>query len=203
MVGAGGAGQLVAEKLVALALHQLLQLGLVVPAALLHLLLPLLVQQDAVDQVAGGIHAAIQIDGGEHGLRGVGQNGGAMAASALFLSPAQLQAAAQIQRLRHLVEALLADEGGTAAGQVALRQIGVLCVQVFSGDEAQHGVAQKPQPLVAADAGGAVLVGIGAVVEGGAEQGRIAEGIAQLFFQDFHVVPPEKIRPRGVVFSVL
>ena len=63
-----------------------LQLGLVVPAALLHLLLPLLVQQDAVDQVAGGVHAAIQIDGGEHGLRGVGQNGGTVAAAALFLS---------------------------------------------------------------------------------------------------------------------
>ena len=79
-----------------------------------------------------------------------------MAAAALLLSPAQLQAAAQIQRLCYLVEALLADEGGTAAGQVALRQIGVLCVQVFSGDEAQHGVAQKLQPLVAADAGGAL-----------------------------------------------
>ena len=110
---------------------------------------------------------------------------------------------AQGQRLGYLVQALLADQRRTDAGQVALRQVGVLFIQMLGGDEAQHRVAQKFQPLVAGDVRAAMLVGIGAVVQGRLQQRRVAERIAQLLFQCFHTsVSFEKIRPVRVVFFV-
>ena len=133
-----------------------------------------------MDQVAGGVHAAIQIDGGEYGFRGVRQNGWTLPPAALLLASAQQQMAAQLQRLRHLIEAVLTDKRGADAGQIALRQVGVLPVQVLGGDKAQHRVPQKLQPLVAGDMLSPVLVGIGAVVQRPLQQRRVTEGVAQL-----------------------
>lgn len=79
------------------------------------------------------------------------------------------------------MQALLTHQGGADAGQVALRQLRVLFEQVLGGHKAQHGVAQKLQTLVAAYPLAAVLVGVGAVVQGGTEQLRVTEGVAQLF----------------------
>ena len=139
-----------------------------------------------MDQVAGGIYPAVQIDGGEHGLRGVCQNGRALTSAAQLLTVAQLQVLAQLQILGHLVQALLAHQCGADAGQIALRQVGVLGVQVLRRHEAQHRIAQKLQTFVAGDAPGAVLVGVGAVVQGVFQQRGAAEGIAQLCLQCLH-----------------
>ena len=203
MVGARGPRQLIVQHLAASALDQLLQLRLIVPAALLHHLLTLLVQQDAVDEVAGGVHPAVQIHGGKYGLGGVGQYGGPAAAAALLLALAQQQIIAQVQGLGHLVQALLTHQGGADAGQVALRQLRVLFEQVLGGHKAQHGVAQEFQALVAAYTLAAVLVGVGAVVQGGTEQLRVAEGVAQLFFQFFHRNLLKKYGPAGPYFLSL
>lgn len=76
----------VGQLLTGLPLDVLLEQGLVVPAALLHHLFPLHVQQNAVDQLRRGGNAAVQIHGGEHSLGCIRQNGGPMAAAAGFLA---------------------------------------------------------------------------------------------------------------------
>ena len=101
------------------------------------------------------------------------------------------------------MQALLTHQGGTDAGQVALRQLRVLFEQVLGGHKAQHGIAQEFQALVAAYALAAVLVGVGAVVQGGTEQLRVAEGVAQLFFQFFHRNLLKKYGPAGPYFLSL
>ena len=183
MVRAGGADHLVVQRLVAAALDQLLKLRLIVPAALLHGLLLLLVQQHPVDQGPGGFHAAVQVHRREHGLRCVGQDGGPLTAAAGLLALAQPQLTAQAQALGHLIQALLAHQRRPHPGQVSLRQVRVLVIQIVRRDQTQHGVPQKLQPLVAADAAAPVLVGVGAVVQGRLKLLLAAEGVAQLFFQ--------------------
>ena len=109
--------------------------------------------------------------------------------------------AAQIQLLRHLVQALLAHQRRPDAGQVPLRQVGMLDEQKFRRHEAQHGVSQKLQPLVAVQPGGAVLVGVGAVAQRLGQQGRIPERVIQFFLQFLHCVLLQKetpLRQRGV-----
>ena len=98
------------------------------------------------------------------------------------------------------MQALLAHQRGADTGQVALGQVGVLFVQVLRGDEAQHRIAQEFQPLVAADMLAPVLVGVGAVVQRALQQRRVTEGIAQLFFQSFHVCLLKKYDPAGSYF---
>ena len=171
------------QHLIGLALHQLLQFGLAVTAAVLHHLLLLLFQQDPVDQRAHLVDAAIQIHRGQHRLHRVRQNGRTAAAAAALLALAQHQKVAQMQALGHLMQALLAHQRGADAGQLALRQVGVLAVQIVRRHEAQHRVAQKLQPLVAGDAHAPVLVGVGAVVQGAAQQLTVGERIAQPFLQ--------------------
>lgn len=75
VVRTAGGDQFILQRLVAAPLHQLLQLRLVVPAALLYIRLPLLIQQDPVNERTGCLQSAVQIYGGKNGLRGVRQNG--------------------------------------------------------------------------------------------------------------------------------
>ena len=152
------------QRLVAAPLHQLLQLRLVVPAALLHIRLPLLIQQDPVNERTGRLQPAVQIHGGKNGLRGVRQNGRPLPASAGLLALAPLQIGSQVETLGHLVQTLLADQCGPDAGQVPLRQIRVLAEQIVRRHQTQHGVPQKLQPLIAMNAQAAVLIGVGAVI---------------------------------------
>ena len=102
-------------------------------------------------------------------------------AAAGLLAPAQLQIRAQAQLPGHLVEALLAHQGRPDAGQVPLRRVRVLAEEELRRHKAQHGVPQELQPLVAPDAGGPVLVGIGAVVQRLLQQGRVPEAVIKSF----------------------
>ena len=89
----------VGQNLIRLALYQLLEGRLVVPAALLHHLFPLRVQHTAVNQRRGGGDAPVQVDRGKDRLRGVRQDGGPGPASAGLLPPAQAQVGPQVQLL--------------------------------------------------------------------------------------------------------
>ena len=160
VIGAALGHQFIVQHLIGLALHQLLQLCFAVPAAALHYLLLPLVQQDTMDQGAGLFDAAVQIYGSQHRLHGVRQDGRTAAAAAALLSLAQQQIVSQVQSLGHLVQAFLAHQRGTDTGQLSLRQIRVLAVKEIRRHKAQHSVPQKLQPLVAADAHSAVLVGV-------------------------------------------
>ena len=85
------------------------------------------------------------------------------------------------------MEALLAHQGRPGAGQLALRRVRVLAEQILARDQAQHGVSQELQALVALDPGAPVLVGIGDVDHGGAQQLHVPERVAQPLFQFIHV----------------
>ena len=74
-----------------------------------------------------------------------------MAAAAGLLALAQPQLTAQAQALGHLIQALLAHQRRPHPGQVSLRQVRVLVIQIVRRYQTQHGVPQKLQPLVAAD----------------------------------------------------
>ena len=141
----------------------------------------------------------VQVHGGEHRLRGVRQDGGPLPAAAGLLAPAQLQILAQAQLLRHLVQALLTHQRRPDPGQVPLRQVRVVAEQELRRDEAQYGVPQELQPLVAVQPGGPVLVGVGAVAQRLLQQSRVPEAVIQFFLQVPHIVSPiRKPRcPRG------
>ena len=76
MVRAALAEQPVREGLVRCTLHKFLQDGLVVAALLLSDLLALGVEQHAVNERACRADAAVEIDGRQHRLHGVGLDGG-------------------------------------------------------------------------------------------------------------------------------
>ena len=103
-----------------------------------------------------------------------------MAAAAGLLPLAQLQILSQPQGLGHLHQALLAHQGGAGAGQLPLRQVRVVPVQVVCHHHPQNGVAQKFQPFVALQLSPA-LVGAGAVGQRVFQQFRALKGVAQLF----------------------
>ena len=164
VVGAGLLRHAVDERAVRLALHQLLQHGLIIAAALLHDLLALTVEQHAVDQAARGGKPAVEIDRGDDRLGRVREDGRTGASAAGLLTVAELEVAAQLQLLRDLMQALLANERRADARQL--------------------------QPLVAHALRAAVLVGIGAVAQSLGEQGSAAEAVAQLTFQFLQGVSP-------------
>ena len=190
VVGAGLFRHAVDERAVRLTLHQLLQHGLIIAAALLHDLLALTVEQHAVDQAACGGKPAVEIDRGDDRLGRVREDGRTGASAAGLLTVAQLEVAAQLQLLRDLMQALLANERRADARQLALGRVGMPRKKILRRDEAEHAVAQKLQPLVAHALRAAVLVGIGAVAQSLGEQGSAAEAVAQLTFQFLQGVSP-------------
>ena len=74
---------------------------------------------------------------------------------------------------RQLEQCALADEAGAAAGQIALRAVGIGVEQVVCRDDLQHAVAQKLKPFVVLD-GRAGLVGVAGVGERRFQQLRVA-----------------------------
>ena len=126
--------------------------------------------------------SAVQEHCRQHCFHGIGQDGGTTAAAAGILALAQLQVASQIPLLGHQHQTALADQVGTDAGQVAFGQVGEGAVEVVGHDHAQHGVAQKFQAFVAADAAQVVLVGVGAVGQGMIQQLGILELVSQFGF---------------------
>jgi hypothetical protein len=72
------------------------------------------------DERAGGVEAAIEVEGGDDGFEGVGEQGGFVAAAALFFATAETEVGAQIDAGGDLAEMTAADEGGAKAGQLAL-----------------------------------------------------------------------------------
>ena len=75
-----------------------------------------------------------------------------------------------------------ADEGSTAAGQLALGEIGVALEDVAGHEEAERRVAQELQPLVGTRQEVGLLVEVGAVGEGLDQPGRLMEVNAKAAF---------------------
>ena len=91
-----------------------------------------------------------------------------------------------MQRERHAVQRLLADEFGTQTTHLSLRHVGIELIEPRRRDHAEHGIAQKLEPLVAGIAPRAVLIGIGAVHKRIFQQPPVAERVAQAGLQRLH-----------------
>jgi hypothetical protein len=72
------------------------------------------------DEGAGGVEAAIEIEGGDDGFEGIGEKGGLAAAAALFLAATETEKRAEINAGGDFAKVATADEGGAKTGQFAL-----------------------------------------------------------------------------------
>ena len=99
---------------------------------------------------------------------------------------AEADIVAQMQRERHTVQRLLTDELGPQAAHLPLRHVGIELIESRRRDHAEHGIAQKLEPLVAGVAPRAILIGIGAVHERMLQQPPVAERVAQTGLQRLH-----------------
>ena len=90
------------------------------------------------------------------GFEGVGQDGGALRATALGFAIREAQHLGQTQIERQAVQAVFAHQVGADAGQVALVGAGIALVQQAGDSQAQHRVAQEFQALVVVAAEAAV-----------------------------------------------
>ena len=99
---------------------------------------------------------------------------------------AEADIVAQMQRERHTVQRLLADELGAQTAHLPLRHVGVELIEPRRRDHTKHGIAQKLEPLVAGIAPRAVFIGIGAVHERIFQQPPVAERVAQAGLQRLH-----------------
>ena len=139
MIRAGFADQLIVEHLILFSLHQLLQRGLIVE--IMRLACRNVAEDQAVDDLLGGGEAAVHVAGRDHGLHGVGDDGIALAAAAVFLAVAEQQEAAEADRARRAGQIFLTDKIGADARQLALRPVRKAPVQIIRHDEAQNRVA--------------------------------------------------------------
>ena len=96
---------------------------------------------------------------------------------------AQEQIIAQANAIRDQGKGLLADHVRPHPGQLALGAVGEVTVEVIGDDHAQNGVAQKFQPLVAAQAVVEPFVGIGGMGQGILQQGNVPEAVADGLLQ--------------------
>jgi hypothetical protein len=72
------------------------------------------------DEGAGGVEAAIKVEGGDDGFEGVGEKGGLAAAAALFFAATETKERAEVDAGGDLAQMAAADQGGAKTGQFAL-----------------------------------------------------------------------------------
>ncbi len=135
------------------------------------------------DEGASGVEAAVEIEGGDDGFKGVGEKRGLSAAAALFFAAAEAEERAEVDAGGDLAEVAAADERGAEASQFALAGSREAAEEGFGNDEAKDGVADELELFVV---GGGVgerlgigLVGERAVGEGPGEQLGPAKGMIE------------------------
>ena len=124
-------------------------------------------------EFARALDAAVQIDGGDQRLKGIGDDGGAGSAAGQFLPVAQTQVLPQTDLVCHDVQRLFTDDGRPQLGQLPFRH-GVVVEQIVRDDDGEHRIAQKFLPLVVFDLM-FDLVGIGGVGQRHLQKCRIAK----------------------------
>jgi hypothetical protein len=176
----------VSKDLIGLSLHKFLERGFIISAAFFDQFFPFRVQEHTMDEVGSGVDTAIEVNGGEDGFRGVGEDRGTGSAAAGLLSPAQFETPAQFKFDGDLVKALFTDEGRADSGQIAFREVGVSGKEVFGGNEAQDGITKELKALVAGKVRGAMFVGVRAMAKSFLKQLLPPKGIIEFFLQVFH-----------------
>ena len=133
--------------------------------------------EQVVDQDRGDLDAAGEVHGADHGLDGVGQDRGLVAAAGRLLAAAELDVLAEADAAADLGERAGVDHGRAQLGQPALGQVGVAQVERLGDDDAEHRVTEELEPLVGRQP--AVLVGVGPVRQRAVEQPGIQHGIPE------------------------
>ena len=141
--------------------------------------------RSAEDQARGGRPAAVEVDGPDDRLDGVGEDRRLAPAPRDVLAPPEQQGVAEVELHGHLGQHAGVDHRGTHLGEGALGHVGVGAVAVLGHDEAEHGVTEELEALVGGDA--ARLRAPGAVRQGLDEEAVVAE------------IPPEAPRQLAVV----
>ena len=125
----------------------------------------------------GDLDAAAEVDGADHGLDGVGEDRGLVAAAGGLLAAAELDVLAEPDGAADLGQRAGVDDRRAQLGQPALGEVGVGDVEGLGDDDAEHGVTEELQPLVGRQP--AVLVGVGAVGQGALEQLGVQDRIPE------------------------
>jgi hypothetical protein len=95
------------------------------------------------DEEAGGIEAAIEVEGGDDGFESVGEKGGLAAAAALFFAATETEERAQVDAGGDLAQVAATDEGGAETSQFALAGGREAMEERFGDDEAENSVAYE------------------------------------------------------------
>src|SRR5580704_13246790 len=72
------------------------------------------------DEGAGDIEAAVEIEGGDDGFEGIGEESGLSATTALFFASAEEEERAEVDARGYLSEMTAANERGAETGEFAL-----------------------------------------------------------------------------------
>ena len=148
----------------------------------------------AGDEVARGVEPAVEVNGREHGLEGVGQQSALAPAARFLLAAPDSQELAEAEPRGGARQSLRAHQTVLHARQLAFGHLRVRAVEHLGDDEAEHRVADELQRLVVEAAGlllaaGAdVLVSPGAVREGALQECAVREDVRECFFERDEVV---------------
>ena len=177
-------GEMVGQHLVFLLLHLLLQGGLVIHIVEFghrHI-----AENKPLDDPLGRLHAAIQEACRDDGFHRVRQDGLPLPSAALLLAVSQQQMLSQVQPVCHRRQGFFTHHIRPHPGQLALRAILEMMVQIVRHHHAQDGVPQKFQPLVAGQAVVPALVGVGGMSQGILQQRNILKPVSNRRFQVFN-----------------
>jgi hypothetical protein len=100
------------------------------------------------DEGAGGGETSVEIEGGDDGLEGIGEEGGLAAAAAGVLSAAEAQEGAEADAGGDRGEVTAADERGAETGELTFAGVGEAEEESFGDEEPEDGVADELELLV-------------------------------------------------------
>src|SRR5262245_588742 len=104
--------------------------------------------QQPQHELAGRVPPAVQVDGGDDRLHGVGEDRRLVAPAGRLLSLPEQQRPAQPHLAGHVGEHLTVDDRGAQLRQLPLGHVGVLAEHVVGDDEPEDGVSEELEPLV-------------------------------------------------------
>jgi hypothetical protein len=97
----------------------------------------------ALDKGAGHLESTVEVEGGDDGFEGVGEQGRLLAASALLFSPAKAEHGSQTDVLGDGPKVAAADERGAEAGELAFASVGEAAVEALSDRQAEDSIADE------------------------------------------------------------
>lgn len=134
-----------------------------------------------LDQIAGGLKAAVDEHGADDGFEGIRQERRLLAPTRLVFAMAKLKRRAELELTGAPGQSLGADHVGPGPRQDAFGRGGITAEEVVRRDQPQHRVAQKLQPLVVLLQ--APFVGERAVGQGLFKQRAVLEPVAETRFE--------------------